>query len=72
MRIIRRIAISIAAIAGATLAVSAVVQAHHSFAMYDLRKTVSSALGKRAKILQTFLKILSACCALSLSCLLRF
>jgi hypothetical protein len=39
MRTIRRIALSITAAAGLAVTVSAVVQAHHSFAMYDLRKT---------------------------------
>ena len=40
MGTIRRKAISLTAIAGAMLVLSAVVQAHHSFAMYDLRRTV--------------------------------
>lgn len=39
MKTIRKIAVSITAATGLTLAVSAIVQAHHSFAMYDLRKT---------------------------------
>jgi hypothetical protein len=39
MRTIRRFGLAAAVAAGLALTISAAVQAHHSFAMYDLRKT---------------------------------